>query len=260
MGQVGKVFTNGPGDMDSIPGCVIPKTLKWYLIPPCLKLTNIRYVSRAMWSNPGKGVATSSTPRCCSYWIGSLLVALDYGCQLYNMVSINYFYLKAIICLHTVIWINIILIQSKWLRVQVTILIKKKYSYRISYDFQQIYFTHKWDPNSYFAQSAGAVEYTKCISTEGLNSHNEYPGYDKKQSDGQVPVMQGLWGMQSFASLPSLPDPLRLRVIAPDRVLSMGQIELNYVPMLNWITWNRTVLTFNCVNRKYTCTKLICLK
>ena len=30
-------------------------------------------------------------------------------------------------------------------------------------------------------------------------------------------------------------------VIATDRVLSMGQIELNCVLMLNWIVWNRTV-------------------
>ena len=26
IGQVGRVFTNGPGDLDSIPGRVIPKT------------------------------------------------------------------------------------------------------------------------------------------------------------------------------------------------------------------------------------------
>ena len=28
---VGRVFTNGPGDMGSIPGCVIQKTLKMIL-------------------------------------------------------------------------------------------------------------------------------------------------------------------------------------------------------------------------------------
>ena len=38
------MFTNGPGDMGSIPGRVIPKTLKMVL--PCLTLSNIRYVSR----------------------------------------------------------------------------------------------------------------------------------------------------------------------------------------------------------------------
>ena len=26
--SVGRVFTNGPGDLGSIPGCVMPKTLK----------------------------------------------------------------------------------------------------------------------------------------------------------------------------------------------------------------------------------------
>ena len=59
---------NGLGDLGSIPGRVIP--------------SNIRYVSRVKWSNPGKGVAPSLTPRCSSYWKGSLRVALDYGRQL----------------------------------------------------------------------------------------------------------------------------------------------------------------------------------
>ena len=43
------------------------KTQKWYLIPPCLTLSIIRYVSKIKWSNPRKGVAPSPTPRCCSY-------------------------------------------------------------------------------------------------------------------------------------------------------------------------------------------------
>ena len=36
------------------------------------------------------------------------------------------------------------------------------------------------------AQSAGAVEYTDCISAEELNSSNECPGYDTKKSDGEA--------------------------------------------------------------------------
>ena len=56
---------------------------KWHLIPPCLTLSNIRYVSKIKWRNPGKGVAPSPTPRCSSYWKGSLRVTLDYGRQLY---------------------------------------------------------------------------------------------------------------------------------------------------------------------------------
>ena len=56
-------------------------------------------------------------------------------------------------------------------------------------------------------QLAGAVEYTDCISAAG---------YDTKQSDGEVPVMLELWGMQSTSSLPLLPGPFWPGVIAPD--------------------------------------------
>ena len=37
---------------------------KWYLMPPCLTLSIIRYGSRVKWSNPGKVVAPSPTPWC----------------------------------------------------------------------------------------------------------------------------------------------------------------------------------------------------
>ena len=56
---------------------------------------------------------------------------------------------------------------------------------------------------------------------------NECPEYDTKQSGGEVPVMLELWGMRSTSSLQSIPGPLRPGVVAPDRVLSMGQIEIN---------------------------------
>ena len=72
------------------------------------------------------------------------------------------------------------------------------------------------------AQSVGAVEYTICISAEEQNSPNECPGYDTKQSDGEVPVMLELWGMPNSPSLPSFPGPLWPGVVALDRVLSMG--------------------------------------
>ena len=67
---------------------------------------------------------------------------------------------------------------------------------------------------------------------------------DMIQSDGEVPVMLELWGIQSPPLLPLLLGPLWIGVVAPDRVLSMGQIELNCVFMLNWIVWNRTVLLY----------------
>ena len=53
--------------------------------------------------------------------------------------------------------------------------------------------------------------------------------------------------MWSTPSLPSLPGPLWSGVVAPDRVLSMSQIELNCVLMLNWIVWNRTVYMYKNV-------------
>ena len=77
-----------PGDLGSIPGQVMPKTLKMVLEPPCLTLSNIRYVSRVKWSNPRKGVGPSFTPRCCSCWKRSLRVALDYDHQLYFYIYI----------------------------------------------------------------------------------------------------------------------------------------------------------------------------
>ena len=46
------------------------------------------------------------------------------------------------------------------------------------------------------------------------------------KSDGEASVMLEIRGMQSTSSLPSLPAPLWPRVVAPDRILSMGQIEL----------------------------------
>ena len=76
---------------------------------------------------------------------------------------------------------------------------------------------------------------------------NECPGYDTKQFDCEVPVMLLLWWMQTSPLLPLLLGQLWHRVVAPDRALFMGQIELNYVLMVNWIIWNRTVFIFSCV-------------
>ena len=74
----------------------------------------------------------------------------------------------------------------------------------------------------------------RLLLCRGAKPHlNGCPGYDTKQSDGEVPVMLELWGMRSTPSLPSLPGLLRSGVVTPDRVLSMGQIELKCVLMLN---------------------------
>ena len=61
---------------------------KWYLMPPCLTLSIIRYGSWVKWSNPGKGVAPSPTPWCSSYRKGNLRVTLDYSRQLYLYITV----------------------------------------------------------------------------------------------------------------------------------------------------------------------------
>ena len=82
IAPVGRVFANGPGDLGSIPGRVIPKKFK---IPLCLTLSNIRYVSRVKWSNPGKGLAPSPPHWFSNYWK---------GCQLFLNFSFCVFAVK----------------------------------------------------------------------------------------------------------------------------------------------------------------------
>ena len=113
---------------------------------------------------------------------------------------------------------------------------------------------------------------------------NECPGYDTKQSDGEVPVMLELWGMRSTPLLPLLPGPLWPWVVAPDKGpiyelnRANGILILNWIIWLNRIAWNRNVfdkpyLQLNCMlmlnwiifngtvfwHRNHTYTKLNCL-
>ena len=62
---------------------------------------------------------------------------------------------------------------------------------------------------------------------------NECLGYDIKQSDGEVPMIRELLGMQNTPSLSSLPFTLWPEMVSPDRALSLSQKELNCVLMLN---------------------------
>ena len=73
--------------------------------------------------------------------------------------------------------------------------------------------------------------------------------------------MLDFWVNAECPLLPLLPGLLWPGVVAPDKVLSVGEIELNFVLILSWIVWNRTVLTFNCfLNKNYTYTNLNSLK
>ena len=80
-------------------------------------------------------------------------------------------------------------------------------------------------------------------------TRGEYPGYDTKQSDGEVPVMLELWGMRSAPLLPSLPGLLWPGVVVPDKGPIYELNKTNSILMLNWIVWNTNI--FWQLNRTY---------
>ena len=82
---------------------------------------------------------------------------------------------------------------------------------------------------------------TSTASLQRDKTSQQVLGYDTKQSECQVPVMLGLWGMWSNPLLPLLTGLPRPRMVAPERALSIGWIELNCILMLNWIVWIRTI-------------------
>ena len=83
IGQVGRMFVQDPGDWGSIPGWVIPKTLKMVLDTYLLNTHHYKVRIKGKWINPGTEVAPFLTPRCSSYWKGSPRVAFNNGRQLY---------------------------------------------------------------------------------------------------------------------------------------------------------------------------------
>ena len=75
-------------DLGSIPGRIIPMIFKMVLDTSLLNTQQYKVHMRVKWSNPGKGVVPSPIHCCSSYWKGSLLVALDYGRQLYLLTIV----------------------------------------------------------------------------------------------------------------------------------------------------------------------------
>ena len=77
-----RVFANGPGDLGSIPGRVIPKTQKMVLDASLLNTQHYKVRIKGKVEPSREGVAPSHTPWCSSYRKGSLRATLDYGHQL----------------------------------------------------------------------------------------------------------------------------------------------------------------------------------
>ena len=78
-----RVFANGPGDLGSIPGRVIPKTQKMVLDASLLNTQHYKVRIKGKVEQSREGVAPSPTHWCSSYRKGSLRVTLDYNRQLY---------------------------------------------------------------------------------------------------------------------------------------------------------------------------------
>ena len=83
IGLAVRVFANGPGDLGSIPGRVIPKTQKMVLDASLLNTQHYKVRIKGKVEQSREGVAPSPTHWCSSYRKGSLWVTLDYGRQLY---------------------------------------------------------------------------------------------------------------------------------------------------------------------------------
>ena len=67
-----RVFANGPGDLSSIPGRVIPKTQKMVLDASLLNTQHYKVRIKGKVEQSREGVAPSPTPWCSSYRKGSL--------------------------------------------------------------------------------------------------------------------------------------------------------------------------------------------
>ena len=83
IGLAVRVFANGPGDLGSIPGRVIPKTQKMVLDASLLNTQHYKVRIKGKVEQSREGVEPSPTPWCSSYRKGSLRDTLDYGRQLY---------------------------------------------------------------------------------------------------------------------------------------------------------------------------------
>ena len=67
---------------------------KYYLTPPCIRLTIVKYVSSAKWRNSGKGIAVYSSPRRSRYWKGSLRVTFKWVTNFTTFIYITFLYIE----------------------------------------------------------------------------------------------------------------------------------------------------------------------
>ena len=97
MRQVGRMFGNGPVDLGSIPGRVIPKTQKMVLDTSLLNTLHYKVCIKGKVEQSSKRSSAPPPPKCSSYWKRSLLVAIDYGCQLYSLFTYIYIWFGSVV-------------------------------------------------------------------------------------------------------------------------------------------------------------------
>ena len=71
IGQMSKVFANGPGDLGSILGRVIPKTQKMVLGAALLNTQHYKVKTNGKVEQSREWSSAPPTLWCCSYWKGS---------------------------------------------------------------------------------------------------------------------------------------------------------------------------------------------
>ena len=92
-----RVFANGPGDLGSIPGRVIPKTQKMVLDASLLNTQHYKVQIKGKVEQSREGVVPSPTPWCSSYRKGSLR---DYP-WLWLLTLLYYVFLKYFLNWHS---------------------------------------------------------------------------------------------------------------------------------------------------------------
>ena len=118
-----RVFANGPGDLGSIPGRVIPKTQKLVLDASLLNTQHYKVRIKGKVEQSRERSSAPPTPRCSSYQKGNLRVTLDYGRELYF-----YLYLRSYNCLNK--WLFLV-IRTK-VRLKIIAMLKKKHLWSLS--------------------------------------------------------------------------------------------------------------------------------
>ena len=155
---VGRVFTNGPGDLGSSPAHIIPKTLKIVLDTSLLNTQQYKVRIKGKVEQSWERSYTHYTPQCCSYWQGSLRVTLNYSCQLTYFHTPNYYHMYVwpyfpgvmsynfiiqqtflpALCQIKLIWVNISVCACTYTRIWTCILIH--IYIRNLYNYAHIYY------------------------------------------------------------------------------------------------------------------------